>query len=127
MTSEPMRYALQLEMLEQAVVDDEEAIELLRSEFALTRNAGYFDEVTAGEIVLGAVTRSSPQEGVARYDVELLVPERDGVRDDRHAAARLCRAFTSAINASYFLRLCEDPLTMRLLARDPMAAPAPVA
>jgi hypothetical protein len=123
-----MRYELQLEMLEQnGVGSDEHAIELLRSEFALTQNAGYFDAVTTREIEVGAIIRSCPQEGVTRYDVELLVSEREDDLDDRRAVARLCRAFTNALNASYFLRICHDALTMRLVARAPIGATAPLA
>jgi len=122
MKIEPMRYDLELEMLEQDGVDDERASELLRSEFALARNAGYFDAVTDGEIELGAVSRSIPQEGVARYSVELLLSERDEGLDDQRAVGRLCRALTNALNASYFLRVCNDALTMRLVARVPVGA-----
>ena len=122
MTTEPMRYDLELEMLEQNGVDDERASELLRAEFALAQNAGYFDAVSDGEIELGAVSRSTPQEGVTRYSVEMLVSERDEGLDDKGAAARLCRALTNALNASYFVRVCDDALTLRLVSRAPATA-----
>ena len=124
MTDDPMRYALLLEMLEQeGVFGDRHAIELLRGEFALAQNAARFDAITEEDIELGAVTRSTPQEGVTRYAVELFVYEREADLDDARALARLCQAFTDAINASYFLRICEDVLTVRLLSRTPVLAP----
>jgi hypothetical protein len=119
MTPDRIRYELELEMLEQTgVIGDEQAIALLRSEFALAQNAGRFVAVTAGEIEIGAVGRSTPQEGVTRYRVELYVEEREPRVDHQRARALLCRAFTNAINASHFLRICEDALTMRLLSRE---------
>lgn len=120
-----MRYSLQLEMLEQdGVLGDEHAIALLRSEFALAHNAGRFDRVTADDLRLGMVLRDTPQEGVTRYVVELLVPEREEGLDDERAEAVLCQAFTDAFNASYFLRICEDAVTIQLLARAPRGAPS---
>jgi hypothetical protein len=122
-----MRYELELEMLEQTgLVDDEQAIELVRSEFALAQNAGRFDAVAAGDIELGEVSRSTPQEGVTRYAVELFVEERKPGVDDDRARALLCRAFTDAINASCFLRICEDALTLRLVSRAPLTVDAPL-
>jgi hypothetical protein len=123
MTQDPMRYSLQLEMLEQdGVFGDEHAIELLRSEFALAQNAGRFDKLTARDIRLGAMVRETPQEGVTRYVVDLLVEERTVGLDDERAEAVLCDAITGALNASYFLRVCEDALRMQILAREPAAA-----
>ena len=123
-----MRYSLQLEMLEQdGVLGDEHAIELLRGEFALAQNAGRFNKVTAGEIQLGTVSRDTPQEGVTRYAVELLISERHAGLDDERAEAALCQAFTDALNASYFLRICEDALRMALVARAPVGARSPSA
>src|ERR1044072_6483165 len=124
MRPDPMRYALQLEMLEQkGVAGEEQAIDLVRSEFALAQNAGCFDAVTTDDIELGEIVRSTPQEGVTRYAVEMLVEERSYGLDDHRALAVLCQAFTKAINASYFMRICDDALTMRLVARAPVAAP----
>ena len=123
-----MRYSLQLEMLEPVgVLSDEHAIELLRSEFALAQNAGRFDKVTAGAIRLGSVVRDTPQEGVTRYIVEVLVEERSAGLDDERAEAVLCQAITGALNASYFLRVCEDALRMQLLTRASAAAQQPSA
>jgi hypothetical protein len=119
-----MRYDLELEMLEQdSVAGEEQAIDLVRSEFALAQNAGRFDAVTSDDIELGEIVRSTPQEGVTRYAVEMFVEERAGDLDDDRARALLCRAFTAAINASYFLRICDDALTMRLVSRSPVATP----
>lgn len=127
MTPDPTRYELVLEMLEQTgVIGDEQAIELLRSEFALAQNAGRFDAVTAAEIEIGAVSRSTPQEGVTGYLVELFVEEREPDIEDERAHALLCRAFTNAINASYFLRICEDALTMKFVARELAVVDAPL-
>jgi hypothetical protein len=122
-----MRYELELEMLEQnGVIGDEQAIALLRGEFALAQNAGRFNAVSAGEIEIGAVSRSTPQEGVTRYVVELLFEEREPGIDDERARALLCRAFTNAINASHFLRICKDALRMKLVAREPARVEVPL-
>jgi hypothetical protein len=127
MTQDPMRYTLQLEMLERdSALGHEQAIDLLRSEFILAQNAGRFNAVTAAEIEVGTVWRSTPQEGVTRYAVELIVHERRPDLEDDEAVALLCRAFTNALNASYFLRICDDGLTMRLISREPADEPAPL-
>ena len=93
-------------MLERdGVLGDEQAIELLRSEFALAQNAARFDALTGDDIVLGEIARSTPQEGVTRYAVELLADRARRGLDDERASAVLRRAFTDALNASYFLRM----------------------
>jgi hypothetical protein len=122
-----MRYDLQLELLERhSALTDERAFELLRSEFALAQNAAYFDALTGEDIELGEVTRSTPQEGVTRLAVELLLTERADDLDDERAQALLRRAFTNALNASYFLRICtDDLLTVVLAARGPAAVAPP--
>jgi hypothetical protein len=114
-------------MLERdASLGDEQAIELLRSEFALAQNAAHFDALTGADIELGEVTRSTPQEGVTRFAVELSLAERAGDLDDARALSLLLRAFTNALNASYFLRICTDDLvTVTLVSRAPARAVAP--
>ncbi len=124
---ERMRYALQLEMLERnADLDDGAAISLLRSELALAQNAGYFDDLTAEDLELGAISRSRPQEGVARYGVDLLLGERIEGLDDDGALTLVRRAFADALNASYLLKVCtDDQITVTLVSRGP-SAQAPV-
>jgi len=128
MTQDPTHYTLQLEMLEQDdVLGDEHAIELFGGEFALAQNAGRFDRLTAGDMALGAVSRATPQEGVTRYTVELVVDERQPGLDDERAEAVLCRAITDALNASYFARICDESLSMQLVSRMPAGARQPSA
>jgi hypothetical protein len=120
-----MRYALQLEMLERnAALGDAQAIELLLSEFALAQNAGRFDAVSGADIDLDVISRSTPQEGVTRYAVDMYVDERSSDLDDATAIALLRRAFVDALNASFFLRVCVDDLSVRLIARAPVDATA---
>lgn len=123
-----IRYVLQLEMLERAgALADREAIDLLGSEFALAQNAGRFDGFAADDIDFEVLSRSAPQEGVTRYDVQLRFEEREPACDDEQALARLRRAFTGALNASYFLRMCtDDHIRLELVSRAPVAAPAPL-
>jgi hypothetical protein len=127
MSQDSTRYALQLEMLERnCTLRDDEAIDLLRSEFALAQNAGRFDAITAADIEVGAVTRSTPQEGVTRYVVEAFVEERHPELADDAVVALICRALTNALNASFFLRVCEDGLTVRLVSRAPARTVSPL-
>lgn len=123
-----IRYVLQLEMLERdGAVADPEAIDLLRSEFALALNAGRFDGFATDEIDFEVLSRSAPQEGVTRYEVQLRLEEREPACDDEQALARLRRAFTAALNAAYFLRVCtDDDIRLELVSRAAAAAPAPL-
>jgi hypothetical protein len=126
MRRDTMRYTLDVEMLERrTTLDDAKAIALLHSEFVLAVNAGCFVAVSADDIDVSVLTRSTPQEGVTRYAVALSFAERDADLDDEQALAILSRAFTNALNASFFLRVCtDDHLTVRLAARVPAHAAA---
>jgi hypothetical protein len=122
-----MRYTLQLEMLERnGALSDQQAIDLLHSEFALALNASRFVAVSADDIEVEATSRGTPQEGVTRYGVELHLKERTCGLDDEQAMALLRRAFQDAINASYFWRVCVDDLTVELISRARVPAPAPL-
>jgi hypothetical protein len=73
------------------------------------------------------LSRSAPQEGVTRYDVQLRFEERETACDDEQALARVRRAFTGALNASYFLRVCaDDDIRLELVSRAAAAAPEPL-
>jgi hypothetical protein len=113
------RYELQLEMLERnGALGERASMQLLRSEFALAQNAGYFDVLSADDIVLDVLARSTPQEGVTRFTVALELTERRPQFDDDELTAVLERAFITALNASYFMRVCTDGnVTLRLLSR----------
>jgi hypothetical protein len=115
-----IRYAIQLEMLERSSdLSDRDAIELLLSEFALAHNAGRFDALSGDAIELDVLSRSSPQEGVARFTIALLLSERRPELHDAAVARLLERSFDAALNASYFLRICtDDNVTLRLLSRE---------
>ena len=122
-----MRYGLQLEMLERdGALSDHQAIDLLRSELALANNAARFDALSADDIAFEVLSRTSPQEGVARYDVELVLRERAADLDDGAAQALLSRAFQDASNASFFLRICSDEPTPTLFLREHADEPAPL-
>jgi hypothetical protein len=121
------RYTLQLEMLERnGALSDQQAIDLLHSEFALALNASRFIAVSADDIEVEAISRGTPQEGVTRYGVELYLQERTSGLDDEQAMALLRRAFQDAINASYFWRVCVDDLTVELISRAAVVAPTPL-
>jgi hypothetical protein len=126
MERDPIRYVLQLEMLERGgTLGDRDAIDLLRSEFALAQNAGRFDAFAADDVDFDVLSRSAPQEGVTRYEVELALEEREPGCSDEQALALLRRAFTGALNASYFLRACtDDDIRLELVSRAPAAASA---
>ena len=116
------RYDVQLEMLERhSALGDRAAMNLLRSEFALAQNAAYFDALAVEDIDIDVLSRSTPQEGVTRYVIALRVSERDPQLADEQVAGLLRRAFTDALNASYFLRACtDDDMTLELLSRAPV-------
>ncbi len=114
-----MRYTLQLEMLERDdALPDREAIALLHDELTLALNAGCFIALSRDDIESRVVSRSTPQEGVTRYTVELDLQERAARLGDDGASALVQRAFTDALNASHFLRICTDDLVpVRLVSR----------
>jgi hypothetical protein len=113
------RYRIELDMLERdSTLDERRAVALLRSEFALALNASYFMPLTPGEIHVGAVARSIPQEGVVRYAVELVLDERHPAISDEQAAELVQREFARAQNASHFLRIAREDFTARLVARE---------
>jgi len=126
MQCDTIRYALQLEMLERHDdLGEDAASALLRAELELAQNAGLFDALTPEDFAVDAISRSTPQEGVTRYAVELLLQERHAGLDDDAAAGLLHRAFADALNASYFLRACTDDLIgVTLLSRTPAAVPS---
>jgi predicted lipoprotein with Yx(FWY)xxD motif len=115
-----MRYTIQLEMLERnAALADREAIALLHDELLLALNAGCFIALSRDDIEPRVVGRSTPQEGVTRYTVELDLEERSAGLGGDDAAALVQQAFTAALNASYFLRICTDDLVpVRLVSRS---------
>ena len=121
------RYALQLEMLERdGALSDHQAIDLLHSELVLANNAARFDRLSADDIALDVVARTCPQEGVARYDVELVLHERAADLDDAAAQELLDRVFQDASNASFFLRICTDEPKVTLVSRRPVVEHAPL-
>lgn len=113
------RYRLELDMLERdATLGSSRAIALLRSEFALALNASHFMALSAADIEVGSIWRSVPQEGVARYAVELVLEERTPSMTDEQAAELLQREFARAQNASHFIRIASDDFGVRLAARE---------
>lgn len=119
------RYWLELDMLERDMLErdaDRAGAELLRSEFALALNASYFMALS-GDIEIGAVERSVPQEGVARYAVELLLEERAPSCTDEQVAERLQREFARAQNASHFIRIASEDFDVILASRERVGSP----
>lgn len=115
----PTRYLLELELPERdGARDDAAAKALLRSEFALALNASYFLALSAGEIDVRVLERTARQEGPARYAVELEFVERDPSMSDEQAGALLRSEFSRALNASHFLRICPDEITVAAIGRD---------
>jgi len=114
-----MRYALELALIERdSAIGETRAIDLLRRELARAQNAGRFDALSAGEIAVEVVSRGRSTTGVTSYVVELELQERAAQLDDDAAQALVRRAFTSACNASYFLRACvDDDIVVTLLRR----------
>ncbi len=119
------RYRLELDMIERdAALGSDRAIALLRREFALAANASYFIALSAGEIEVGSIWRSIPQEGVARYCVELLLVERTPSMTHQQVAELLRRGFAAAQNAAHFIRIAAEDFDVRLAARESVVAHA---
>lgn len=119
------RYRLELDMIERdAGLGSERAVALLRSEFALAANASYFMALSSGDIEVGSIRRSFPQEGVARYCVELLLGERTPSMTHQQVAGLLRREFARAQNASHFIRIASEDFDVRLAARESVVAHA---
>jgi hypothetical protein len=113
------RYTLELAIHERDDMHgNRHAVELLRSELALALNASYFIALSGDDIAVGAVSRSIPQAGVARYIVVLELVERVPAMTDEQAGELLGREFQRAQNASYFLRICREDFGVRLVARE---------
>jgi hypothetical protein len=116
---ETTRYRLELDMLDRdGTLGNRRAVDLLRSELALALNAAYFVALSAGDIRVGEIRRSVPQEGVARYAVEFLLDERRPAMTDAQAGELVARAFALAHNASHFVRINGGELSVRLVARE---------
>lgn len=117
------RYRLELDMLERdAAIGTHNAIELLRAEFARALNASYLLALSPGDIRVGAIGRTIPQEGVARYDVELLLEERVPSMSDEQVAELLQREFARAQNASHFIRIACEDFAVGLASRERVSA-----
>lgn len=113
------RYRLEMDMLERdATLGSSRAIALLRSEFARALNASYLLALSACDIEVGAIWRSIPQEGVARYAVELLLEERRPSMTHEQVADLLQREFARAQNASHFIRIASEDFDVSLVARE---------
>lgn len=113
------RYCLEFDMLERdGALANQRAIELLRSEFSLALNASYFMALSADDIHVGAIGRSVPQEGVARYSIALEFAERRPAITDEQAGALVRREFHRAQNASHFLRIAREDFDARLVTRE---------
>ena len=124
---ETTHYRLELDMLERdGSLGDVRAVELLRREFALALNASYLTGLSGGDIEVGAISRSVPQEGAARYAVELVLAERDAEMSDDEAAELLRREFQRAQNASHFLRIAREDFAVRLAARERLSRREPL-
>jgi hypothetical protein len=119
------RYRLELDIRERDdTLGNRRAVELLRSEFARALNASHFIALSADDIYVGAVSRSIPQAGVARYVVVLELVERVPAMTDEQAGELLRRELQRAQNASYFLRVCREDFGVRLAARERVSTQA---
>jgi hypothetical protein len=113
------RYRLELDMLERdGMLDNRRAADLLRREFALALNASYLSGLSAGDIEVGAISRSVPRAGDACYAVVLELVERAPAMTDDEAAELLRSEFQRAQNASHFWRVCREDFAVRLVARE---------
>jgi hypothetical protein len=104
------RYEIELDAIERhPEIAEHDALELLRSEFRLAFNASHFIALSVDDPQVTVVSRTHPQEGVARFTLTFdFVPRRE--RSDDDAIALIRSEFQRALNASYFLHaFVEDP------------------
>jgi hypothetical protein len=119
------RYTLELDVVERdGTLGHRCAVDLLRSEFALALNASYLMALSGGDIDLGAISRSTSHEGVARYVVVLELVERSPAMTDEQACELLRREFQRAQNASHFRRVCREDFGVTLVARERVSVQA---
>jgi hypothetical protein len=117
------RFEIELDMLERRPeLSDSAAIALLRSEFQFAVNASHFIALSEDDPRLVDVSRTVPQEGVARYALTLEFAERRPLSAEQ-ASALVHSEFVRAFNASYFLRICRDDLPVIVAPREHVAAP----
>jgi EAL domain-containing protein (putative c-di-GMP-specific phosphodiesterase class I) len=120
MDSNATRYEIELDLLERRPdLDDRAAIALLRSDFRLALNASHFIALSADDPEIDIVSRTIPQEGVARYELTLEFVERRAM-SEQQAIALVYSEFQRAINASYFWRLSDDDPTVEVVSRAPV-------
>lgn len=124
MNQHAMRYEIEIDVIERRPgLSDRDAIALLRSEFTRALNASHFIALSADDPEVTVVSRTVPQEGVARYAVELEFVERRAI-SEADAIALVHSEFARALNASYFSRVeAADPI-VRVVARDLAVQPA---
>ena len=117
MERDSMRYTLQLEMLERNDDFGREAIALLHDELMLALNAGRFIALSANDIE-ARVSAAARRRRALRATRSSSTSRSARPSATTSASALVQRAFTSALNASYFLRICTDDLvTVRLVSR----------
>ncbi len=113
------RYRIELDVLERdGAVGEGRALALLRSEFSLALNASYFSRLSAHEIYVKVRSRETPQEGVARYVVDLELFELTSDMTDEQADELVRREFQHALNASHFWRICREDFRATLVSRE---------
>jgi EAL domain-containing protein (putative c-di-GMP-specific phosphodiesterase class I) len=120
MDSNATRYEIELELLERRPdLGEFAAIALLRSDFQLALNASHFIALSAVDPEIDIVSRTIPQEGVARYELTLEIVERRAM-SEQQAIALVYSEFRRAINASYFWRLSDEDPTVTVVSRSPV-------
>ena len=119
-------YEMELDAIErEPQLGDRAAIELLRAEFRRAINASHFIALSADDIDVDVVSRTVPQEGIARYTVTLEYVPRRALAEER-AVALVRSEFQRALNAGYFLHaFVEDP-SMQIRTRELVEDELPV-
>ncbi|MEA2149524.1 MAG: hypothetical protein QOD69_1354 [Solirubrobacteraceae bacterium] len=123
MNPSAMRYEIELDVLERRPdLSDDDAIALLHSEFRLALNASHFIALSEDDPIVVVVSRSTPQEGVARYALTLEFAARRAL-SEAQAIALVQREFVRALNASHFWRICVEDPEVTVVSREPAVSP----
>lgn len=125
MNDNALLFEIELDALERRPgLGERDALALLHSEFRLAFNASHFVALSAEDPDVVVLSRSHPQEGVARYVLTLEFTPRRPLRE--HEAIALVRSeLQRALNAAHFWRIFVEDPSVAIAAGEPAVSEQP--